>query len=225
VNLLAIETSSRTGSVALACEDDVTETVIEEPREQSGRLLPAIDALLQAAGVSLDGLDAVAFGRGPGSFTGLRVAAAFAQGFGLARGVPLVAVSSLAVAAQRAWREHGVRDALVAVDARMGEVYWAEVTVADGSAVARGEERLGAPECVAVPAAGHFAAVGDAFAAHAEALAELRAAADGVFEELVPGARDLLTLARAELAAGRRVAPEQAVPVYLRDESAWRRAR
>lgn len=223
MNLLAIETSSRTASVALACGADVTEAVIDEPREQSGQLLPAVDGLLAAAGIDLAGLDAVAFGRGPGSFTGLRVASAFAQGFGLARAMPLIAVSSLAVAAQRAWREHGAPSALVAIDARMGELYWAHFTITDGLATVRGAERLGAPASVAAPAGARFAAVGDGFAAYGETMAELRAAADGVFAALVPGARDLVTLARAEFAAGRFVAPERALPVYLRDESAWRR--
>jgi len=225
VNLLAIETSSRIGSVALVSGAETAEISIAEPREQTERLLPAIDALLAAAGIGLDGLDAVAFGRGPGSFTGLRVAAAFAQGLGLARGVPLIAVSSLAVVAQRAWREHGLERTLVCVDARMGEIYWASFAIRDGISVALGEEQVGTPDRIVAPAGVRFGAVGDAFAAHGEALAKVRAAADNVFAALLPGARDLATLAQAELAAGHLVAPEQALPVYLRDESAWRRSR
>jgi tRNA threonylcarbamoyladenosine biosynthesis protein TsaB len=222
VNLLAIETSSRAGAVALLAGGALTETIIDAPREQGSRLLPAIDALLDDAGVELGALDAVAFGCGPGSFTGVRLAAAFAQGLGLSRGLPLIAVSSLAVAAQRAWREHGARQVLVCVDARMDEVYSGLFTVVEGLAVAAGAERLGVPADVTVPA-GPFHAVGDGFAAYADALGDVRGAAVAVDEALLPSARDLAALAQARYTAEQFVAPAQAVPVYLRDESAWRR--
>lgn len=221
MNLLAIETSSRAGAVALLAGGALAETVIDAPREQGPRLLPAIDTLLDDAGVELGALDAVAFGRGPGSFTGVRLAAAFAQGLGLSRGVPLIAVSSLAVAAQRARREHDARQVLVCVDARMGEVYSGVFTIAEGLAVAAGAERIGPPADVAVPET-PFHAAGDGFAAYADALGSVRRAAAAVDEALLPSARDLVVLAQARFAAGQFVPPAQAVPVYLRDESAWR---
>lgn len=224
MSLLAIETSSAAGSVALASAGRLHERWIATPREQTARLLPSIHELCAEAGIALADLDAIAYGRGPGSFTGLRLAAAVTQGLALALGLRVVGVSSLAAIAQRASREHGHERALVAVDARMGEVYWAEYAIEDGLARLVGEERLGAPESVARPARARWAAAGDAFARYGGALEAVAAGAAAVLADLAPAARDLLPLAEVELAAGRTLAPEQALPVYLRDASAWRRA-
>ena len=129
MKLLAFETSSRTGSVALHVDGTVRQESIATPREQTEQLLPLTAGLLNGAGLALRDLDAIAFGRGPGSFTGLRIAAAVAQGLGLATGLPLLPVSSLAAAAQGLWRTHGSSNTLVCADARMGEVYWAAFDV------------------------------------------------------------------------------------------------
>jgi tRNA threonylcarbamoyladenosine biosynthesis protein TsaB len=123
--LLLIETSSAVGTVALAVGDRVAETRIETPREQTERILASIDELLEEAALDLRDLDALVFGRGPGSFTGLRVAAAVVQGLGLATGKPIVSVSSLAALAARALAAHAAAErVLCCVDARMGEVYF-----------------------------------------------------------------------------------------------------
>lgn len=246
---LALETSSATGTVALAVGADVAERRIDTPREQTERLLPLVDELLSAAGLALPDLDAIVFGRGPGSFTGLRISAALAQGLALATGLPIVAVSSLRALAQRAFREYGVQRSLICVDARMKEAYSAAYVVRDGRAQLLGEERLGAPASVqqavqvfgatparnaavgedaAAPAAGPiprgWSAVGDGWAAYCDELEHLQAAADEVLTKLVPTARDLLPQAAVEYAAGNTLAAHAALPVYLRNESAWRRS-
>ncbi|HEY8521801.1 MAG TPA: tRNA (adenosine(37)-N6)-threonylcarbamoyltransferase complex dimerization subunit type 1 TsaB [Gammaproteobacteria bacterium] len=221
MKLLAIELSSAVGSVALAVDGRVAERTIHSPRAQQALVLPLVDELLREAGLEPRALDAVAFGRGPGSFTGLRIAAAVAQGLGLAARLPLLPVSSLAALAQRAWREGGVEAALTCVDAHMGEVYWAAYAIEDGVAAPRGEERLGPPEAVEPPAGGAWAAVGDGFAAHAAALAAVTARASRVWQDLRPAARDLLPRAERDLAAGRHTPPEEALPVYLRGAGAW----
>ncbi|HEX5418629.1 MAG TPA: tRNA (adenosine(37)-N6)-threonylcarbamoyltransferase complex dimerization subunit type 1 TsaB, partial [Gammaproteobacteria bacterium] len=148
---LALETSSSTGTVALAYGAELTERSIETPRAQTERLLPLIDELLAEAGLRLAGLDAIVFGRGPGSFTGLRVAAALAQGLALAAGLPIAAVSSLAALAERAAREYAAAQVLTCVDARMGEVYWAVHGSQEELMQLRGAERLGPPEEVEPP--------------------------------------------------------------------------
>jgi tRNA threonylcarbamoyladenosine biosynthesis protein TsaB len=152
----------------------------------------------------------------------LRVAAAIAQGLGLASDRPLLAVSSLEALAGRAWREHAITHALTCVDARMGEVYWAEYRVEGGLAVCLGGERLGSPATVEVPSPRPFGAVGDGFLAYAEALAVVVAPAEQVLAALVPSARDLLPRARIDLVAGRGLAPSAAQPVYLRGAAAWK---
>jgi tRNA threonylcarbamoyladenosine biosynthesis protein TsaB len=223
VKVLAIECSSAVGSVALAVGDRIVVREIGTPREQTERLLQLADELMTSERLAVASLDAVTFGRGPGSFTGLRMAAAIAQGFALGSGVPLLPVSSLACLAQRALRERAVTHALTCVDARMGEVYWGEFEVgADGLVAPTAEERVSAP--AGVKATGErWTAVGDGFRAYPE-LAALAASANERWLDLVPSAVDLLPLALADLRAGRTVAAEAALPVYLRDRTAWRQS-
>lgn len=224
MKILAIETSSATASVALKVGAEPRQRTIDSQREQAERLLPLADELLAEAGLTLAALDAIAFGRGPGSFTGLRIAAAVSQGLAFATGVPLVPVSSLECLAQGAWRTAGAGRSLVCVDAHMGEVYSGAFEVRHGVAHAVGAERLCAPTEVRAPADAPWTAVGGGFAAAREALAAVVAAADELLETLEPSALDLMPRAALELAAGRTVAPAAALPVYLREHTAWRRA-
>jgi tRNA threonylcarbamoyladenosine biosynthesis protein TsaB len=223
VKLLGIETSSTVGSLAVAVDGELVTRSIATPREQTDRLLELIAEVLAESGVKLDELDGIAFGRGPGSFTGLRIAAAAAQGFALATGVPLLPVSSLAALAQGAWRTRGVERALACVDARMGEVYVGEFAIVGGLAEPRRAEVVCTPEAVAPPAGVGWTALGDGFTAYAEALASVLAAAERALPDLLPHAQDLLPAAAADLAAGRAPRVEAALPVYLRDEGAWHR--
>lgn len=223
MNLLAFETSSQLGSVALETERGVVIREIATPREQTERLLTFTDELLGAAGIGLTDLHGIAFGRGPGSFTGLRVSAAVAQGLAAASGVALLPVSSLLCLAETAWREAGCERALVCVDAHMGEVYWAVAQRRGGNVEIVGDERLGAPGEVAAPD-GAWCAVGSGFAAHSAVLAPLARAATKLLPELAPSAVGLLPQAKRDLAAGRRTAPAAALPVYLREHTAWRRS-
>ncbi|HET8695856.1 MAG TPA: tRNA (adenosine(37)-N6)-threonylcarbamoyltransferase complex dimerization subunit type 1 TsaB [Gammaproteobacteria bacterium] len=224
MKLLGIETSSALGSIALRLPDGLAVRTIASPREQTERLLGFADELLAEAGLALRELDGIAFGRGPGSFTGLRVAAAMAQGLAVASGVPLLPVSSLQCLAQGAFRTAGVRRALVCVDAHMGEVYWGEFEVRDGQAEPLGPERLAAPAEVMPAVASPWTAVGDGFAAHAAALAAVVASAERVLPEARPLAEDLFAQAELDLAAGHAVGASQALPVYLREHTAWRRS-
>jgi tRNA threonylcarbamoyladenosine biosynthesis protein TsaB len=223
MNLLAFETSSHFGSVALETERGVVVRGIATPREQTERLLTLTDELLAAAGIELTDLSGIAFGRGPGSFTGLRVSAAVAQGLAAVSGVALLPVSSLLCLAETAWREAGCERALVCVDAHMGEVYWAFAERRGDGVEIVGDERLAAPSEVPPPA-GSWCAVGSGFAAHAATLAPLTRAAAKVLPQLVPSAAGLLPQAKRDLAAGCRTAPAAALPVYLREHTAWRRS-
>ena len=224
MKLLAFETSSREGSVALLVDGAVQQEFIKTPREQTAQLLPLAARLLADTGLALRDLDGIAFGKGPGSFTGLRIAAAAAQGLGMATGLPLLPVSSLAATAQGMWRIHGSSQTLVCVDARMGEVYWAAFGARGGLARAVGNEQLTAPGEVHDAGLESWSAAGSGFDVYADVLDGLKARARGVFPQACPQAADLFPLAAADLAAGRGRMPEEAHPAYLRSESAWKPA-
>jgi len=223
--LLAIETSSSTATIALAIDDAIVERSIGIPREQAGRALGIVAELLGGAGIGLADLDALVFGQGPGSFTGLRVAAAVAQGLSLGSGRPIVPVSSLAALAQRALDGRrggdGVERVLCCVDAHMGEVYWASFELAQGLAAALDAEAIGAPASVRPPPA-PYVAVGDGLAAHGHALDAVLAGAIASDPTLYPRARDLLPLARGRVERGEFATIESALPLYLREAGAWR---
>ena len=224
MNLLGLETSSTVGSVAVETPRGVLVREIATPREQTAQILALIDELLREAGIGLPDLDGIAFGRGPGSFTGLRVSVAVAQGLAAVVGMPLLPVSSLLCLAERAWREHGCERALVCVDAHMGEVYWATAELRGDAVEIVGDERLGAPADVAPPEVSPWCAVGNGFAAYADALAGVTRAAARVFPELEPWAAALLPRAKRDLQAGRATPPAAALPAYLREQTAWRRS-
>jgi len=226
MNLLGIETSSTIGSVALQTATGVLAREIATPREQTEQILGLVDELLAAANLKLEALDGIAFGRGPGSFTGLRVSTAVAQGLSTGASVPVLPISSLLCVAERAWRESKCERCLVCIDAHMGEVYWAESARRDGVVQIVGAERLGAPAEVTPLAGADWAAVGSGFAvpAYMEALAAPRGAAAKVLAALQPSAQDLFPHASRDLAAGRGVDAVAALPVYLREHTAWRRS-
>jgi tRNA threonylcarbamoyladenosine biosynthesis protein TsaB len=221
--LLAIETSGFHGSVAVARDAAIFERSIATPREQSELVLPLIAELLAEAELDVHSLDAIVFGRGPGSFTGLRMAAATAQGLALSLDRPVIGISSLAAAAQRTWETTSAQRALVCVDAHMGEVYWGCFEVRQGLAESCGPEGIGVPETVSVPEWGPWTALGTGFVAYAEALAPLAQGAERVITDLPARARDLLPLAAKAWREGRMTRAAAALPTYLRDASAWRR--
>ncbi len=223
MNLLGLETSSSVGSVALETPEGVLVLEIPTPREQTEQILALTDELLRVAGIGLQDSNGIAFGRGPGSFTGLRVSVAVAQGLAAVHELPLLPVSSLLCLAQRAWREQGCERALLCVDAHMGEVYWAHTERRDDSVAIVGDERLGAPTDVA-PLSGAWFAVGGGFAAHPADLNHVLGAAVGVLPDLKPSAVDLFPQAKRDLAAGRAAPAAAALPVYLREHTAWRRS-
>jgi tRNA threonylcarbamoyladenosine biosynthesis protein TsaB len=223
MKLLGIETSSSVGSIALEINGRIAAREIATPREQTEQLLELAHELLGEATLGVADIDGIAFGRGPGSFTGLRIAAAVAQGLAVGCGLRLLPVSSLLCLAQRAWRQHGIAHALVCVDAKMGEVYWGEFAVNDGLVSPIGEERLAVAQDISAPTVAGWSAVGDGVAAYRDELAAALAVADRALPDLKPAAEDLFPCARAALAGGRAVGPRDALPVYLREHTAWRR--
>ena len=179
--------------------------------QASATLIPLVRELLAEAGLALGELDAIVFGRGPGSFTGLRTACAVAQGLGFGAGVPLLPVDTLHAVAEEARHRFGVSRVVAVLDARMDQVYAARVAF-DGDAATVGDTEVLAPEAVVVPEG--WVLAGNAFAAHGDRLCA------AVRHEALPSAAALLRLAPGLLAAGRSVAPADAWPLYVRDKVA-----
>jgi tRNA threonylcarbamoyladenosine biosynthesis protein TsaB len=223
MKLLALEASTEACSVALLDGERLQVAHEELGRGHAERLLPMVDELLRAAGLRLAGLDAIAFGRGPGGFTGVRLGASVAQGLAFGAGVPVVPVSTLRAVAQSALeREPAAEIVLVCNDARMQEVYWApHGRGADGLAAPLARERVGPPSAVdfAVPPGRAFIGAGRGFAAY-PALAERYGSHGRLHDRLLPEAASIARLALPEVLAGRTVAPRDALPVYVRDDVA-----
>ena len=224
MKLLALDTATDWCSVALWQDGALAAREASAERGHGGQLLALIDAVLAEAGIELAALDALAFGRGPGAFTGLRLAASVTQGLAFAAGLPVIPISDLrALAQQLLVPQHENERVLVCHDARMGEVYWAGFRGVAGLAQADTAEQVAAPRDMidaarAWLAAGHAHGAGSGFAAYAE-LAVLDPQLRSVHGDLHPRAREIAVLAAGDgLQAA--VAPERAVPVYVRDNVA-----
>jgi tRNA threonylcarbamoyladenosine biosynthesis protein TsaB len=222
VKILALDTATEACSVSLAVGDRRLDRYVELERGHAEQILPMVDALLAEAGIALASLDAIAFGRGPGGFTGVRLAASVAQGLAFGADLGVVGISSLAAVAQRAIQlEPDVGRVLVVNDARMREVYWADYEIRDGVPQALDAERVGpAANVPVVPGVAGWAAVGRGLRAWPELAERCRASGARLHVDLLPRASEVLTLARVEVAAGRILPAEAAVPVYVRDNVA-----
>jgi len=219
VNLLAIETATETCSVALEVEGDVRQCHRHAPRQHAELLLPFVQDLLAQAGIGLGSVDAIAFSRGPGSFTSLRIGIGVVQGLAWATGCPVIPVSSLAATAQSA-AVSGVKAALVALDARMNEVFTGLFRLNDdGIMTAVGEERVCPPGLVKLPDDTDIFAVGIGFERYPE-LHRLAGRLAGIRADTWPGAVAVLKLAQAWSLTHDALPAEMAQPVYLRDNVA-----
>jgi len=221
MKLLAIETATEACSAALWIDGALTSRYEVAPREHTRLILPMMDDLLAEAGVRLADLDALAFGRGPGAFTGVRIAAAVIQGAAFGAEIPVVPVSTLAALAQHGL-DAGAPRVLAALDARMGEVYWGAFEAdAEGLAVAVGPEQVVAPDAVPAPEGQGWCGVGSGWGTYEQILRERLGACVGEVDPApYPGAVEVARLAVRDFAAGLAVPAEQALPVYLRDKVA-----
>jgi tRNA threonylcarbamoyladenosine biosynthesis protein TsaB len=227
MKLLAIETASDACSCALLAGAGYIERHRVAPRRHAELVLSMVEALLDEAGLALTDLDALAFGRGPGSFTGVRVAAGVIQGLAYGADLPVVPVSSLQALAQGAYRESGSARVLAALDARMGEVYWgAYEENASGLMIARMEDLAIAPDAVPLPGGGGWLGAGEGWGAYASVLAErIGEGLAGTEPDRLARALDVATLASAAHARGESVTAARALPVYLRNKVARKRGK
>ncbi|MBC8007002.1 MAG: tRNA (adenosine(37)-N6)-threonylcarbamoyltransferase complex dimerization subunit type 1 TsaB [Prolixibacteraceae bacterium] len=217
MNLLALDTSTEYCSVALLCDEELTYREVHAVQRHSELILPMIEALLVESGLELGQLDGIAFGAGPGSFTGLRIACGVAQGLAFGARVPVIAVGTLAALAQEA----GAPKVIACLDARMGEIYHAAYRCDGGHWTQIAAAAVGPVQSAPLVDGEGWFGCGSGFAVYGDALAEhYGGQLAGVAATLHPHARSIARLALPVLATGGGVPAEQAAPMYVRDKVA-----
>lgn len=225
--ILAIETATEACSVALYREGVCEERHEEVPRQHHERVFSMLSELLPDGNLRAHGVDAIAWGSGPGSFTGLRIAASAVQGLAFANRLPAVGVSTLACQAQTAFRlgAAGPADTVLSlIDARINEIYWGTFVFVDGLATPLQGPVACAPDSFR-PAAGDgpLLAIGSGCRFVDGMPAAARARVEVAAPQLLPSARDLVPLALDLLRRGVSQDPGQVQPVYVRDEINWKK--
>lgn len=224
MQILALDTSTEACSVALWIDGEIHALHEICPRDHTQRILPLVQQVLALAGSSLHSLDAIAFGRGPGSFTGVRIGISIAQGLALGADLPMIPVSTLKTLAQGVWRRIGCCNVLAAIDARMGEVYSGVFHRQDS-----GDWIETLPEMVISPVnlqkqyeqlQGTWATAGTGWQTYPELAVEKRIKLINS-AICLPEAQDMLPLALQNLAKDSGLLVEQAEPIYLRNQVAW----
>jgi len=207
MKILAIDTATEACSAALLCNDAVLTRELVAPQGHTRLILPMVSELLAEAGISIKELDAIAFGRGPGSFTGVRIGIGAAQGLAFGAEVPLIGVSTLQMLAQGVYRRQQAERVVSAIDARMNEIYLGAFA-----------EFLSSLEIMG------SVAVGTGFCSYTELAAQLSLlSTDSELELNLPCAQDMLPQAVAAFNAGEYCDPSLATPVYLRDKVTWKK--
>ena len=221
MKILALDTTQEMCSVALSIGEDIIYREAHAPRSHTQLLLPQVKSVLAEADIQLSALDTLAFGRGPGSFTGLRIAAGVAQGLALGADLPVTPVSSLAAMAQGVYREdESAVNVCATFDARIQEVYWGAYSLRGNIMTSVTEELVSAPDELYLPDDEQWIAVGSGWSAYPQLVSRLSSQLLNVLTERSPLARDIIPIAQSLLADGQVLLAELATPVYLREKVA-----
>jgi tRNA threonylcarbamoyladenosine biosynthesis protein TsaB len=218
LKLLAIDTATEACSAALYIDGEVLEKYEVAPRRHAELILPMVDSLLAEAELKLTSLGALAFGRGPGAFTGVRIATGVIQGLAFASDLPVIPISTLAAMAQGASTEADT--ILSTIDARMSEIYWGLFSVGnDGIVRAISEELVSKPETLNVEVNSTCFGVGTGWSTYKDfLLSAVGSQLKGFDADYFPRASDILTLAAKEFSETKMIAATDTVPVYLRNK-------
>lgn len=232
MNYLSIDASTEACSVALQVNDKIYSRYDLCPQSHSLQLLPMVDEVLKEAGIALSECDGLIFGRGPGSFTGVRIGVGVAQGLAFAADLPVVGVSSLQAMAQWAYIKHQQEQVFSVIDARMGEVYNGYFVLDKNNIMQerilsdQHGEAVSAPELIAKRLTGEVTmpiyGVGTGWDAYSEQLVNLKCNS-GTPEVLFPNAEAMLVIGKAAFERGEGVKAEEAQPVYVRDTVSWKK--
>jgi tRNA threonylcarbamoyladenosine biosynthesis protein TsaB len=219
--ILAIETATEACSVALLTPGALLEDHRILPRGHTEHLLPMIDGLLASAGLATSAIDAIAFGRGPGAFTGVRIGVSVAQGLGYALDRPLIPVSTLATLAQGAVNTTAPRPIFAAIDARMGEIYCGRFSLADNGLVTPLAEERVTRAADLPPLSGEWYGIGSGWQSWAPVISgKMTQPPLAIHADALPRAADCARLAAHALSQGSAIPAHAATPTYLRDQVA-----
>ncbi|MDM8560289.1 tRNA (adenosine(37)-N6)-threonylcarbamoyltransferase complex dimerization subunit type 1 TsaB [Candidatus Parabeggiatoa sp. HSG14] len=220
MKLLVIDTATEACSCALYLDGEIQDRYVIAPRQHTSLILPMADELLAEAGLKPTQLEGIAFGCGPGSFTGLRIACGVVQGIAFAADIPVAPISSLAALAQATYTKYGAVKVLAAIDARMHEVYWGRYKIDDKDIMrCESKEIVCAPNDISLPSEGQWYGVGTGWATYAENLkAKLGKMVQDYQGKTYPQASAMIPLALAAFQEGKIVSAEDALPVYLRNK-------
>jgi tRNA threonylcarbamoyladenosine biosynthesis protein TsaB len=216
MQILAFDASTELCAAGLCSDGAWRERTVNAGQRHSELLLPMIDELLIEGGVMLEQLDGIAFGAGPGSFTGLRIACGVAQGLALGSGLSVVGVSTLEAIAEAAWQRDGTTRVIASLDARMHEVYVAAYERDGDGWHVHIEPMVAKPADVAIPSGERWTGAGNGFLAYPALRERLGGCLLDCAVDVTPTARAIATLALPRLRAGAGVAAEAAAPLYVR---------
>lgn len=220
MRLIAFDTATEWCTAALWIDGEVAFREERAGQRHSDLLVPMVMDLLSEAELKLSHLDGLAYGMGPGSFTGLRIACGVAQGLALGGGVPVLGVSTLEALAEEAWTVRGAERVLACLDARMHEVYAGLYRRQDEGWACQAGPVVCPPGQVPVPPDRGYLGIGSGFATYPDMAAALPLPLAGVAGELMPHARSIARLAAPRFARGEGLPPEAAEPLYIRDKVA-----
>lgn len=226
-SILAIDTSTEACSAALMMDDEIIERYQLATKQHGQLILPMIESLFQEKGITSMQLDAIAFGSGPGSFTGLRIAASVTQALAFAYAIPVIAVSTLCAMAYRASVEFKVNNILVGLNAYMQEVYWGAYQLSsDGLITEVVSDSLCVPVKVLMPDKHDWLGVGDAWQIYKSELSQQcdEKRITKIVSDYYPHAADIVKLAHLKFLKGETIKAQHAIPVYLREANAWKKA-
>lgn len=224
--ILAIETATDTCSVAVSIDGYIRERHEVAPRQHNQLLFSMLQELLPSGTLKEQGIELIAYGCGPGSFTGLRIAASAVQGLAYSCGLPAVAIPTLGILAQSAKRRGEVEandTVLCSLDARVSEVYSAVYQYKDELALLREGPWACSPADLVLNMSGPLTLVGDGCAFLEQFPKSLRATVVATLIDIVPMARDMIPLALAKFQNGEIQSPKQVQPVYVRDKISWKK--
>ncbi|UKH18179.1 tRNA (adenosine(37)-N6)-threonylcarbamoyltransferase complex dimerization subunit type 1 TsaB [Actinobacillus pleuropneumoniae] len=219
--ILAIDTATEACSVALQHNGKLTSLDELSPKTHTQRILPMIDELLAQANISIKQVDALVFGRGPGSFTGVRVGVGIAQGLAMGANLPVVPISNLLAMAQAAYEQTGATNVVALIDARMNEIYFAQYERVGQIWQEMVTEQVCSPESAInqIQLKANTVVVGTGWAAYSQ-FAEAKLPLS-ISDITLPSAKSMLKLAELELEQGKALSALQIEPVYLRNEVTW----